>query len=338
MREEASLKEWGSLYEAATKLKEKQPWEKFWDMDLIGIQEGEKEDTVFFSILGRGDSCYGIVAYEGYSGLNDFMMLATADTLNLSTEYTMFSQDNLTCYWGNREELTAKQRETIKQLGYKYRGKNQWLYFLSYAAGYFPYNLDRPQVLRMTEYFAKLLEALEYYESSQMTVNFSAANMFLYKKDQETGQWKGSEAPLPFTSYRYEKLTVTNQELEKELNSASKNEIILEADMQYLGASVQDKKYDRPGNPCICIVGEAGSGLIMSAELTEPEEDPGIKLAQVLASMILTHGAPREVHVTNVITAAVLEDICAMSNTELKVVSSLESIDESIISRFRGGF
>ena len=41
MREEASLKEWGSLYEAATKLKEKQPWEKFWDMDLIGIQEGE---------------------------------------------------------------------------------------------------------------------------------------------------------------------------------------------------------------------------------------------------------------------------------------------------------
>ena len=59
MREEASLKEWGSLYEAATKLKEKQPWEKFWDMDLIGIQEGEKED--------RGDSCYGIVAYEGYS-------------------------------------------------------------------------------------------------------------------------------------------------------------------------------------------------------------------------------------------------------------------------------
>ena len=40
-------------------------------------------------------------------------MLATADTLNLSTEYTMFSQDNLTCYWGNRQELTAKQRETI---------------------------------------------------------------------------------------------------------------------------------------------------------------------------------------------------------------------------------
>ena len=53
MRQDASMEEWGRLYEAATKLKEKKPWEKFWDMDLIGIQEGDKQDTVFITILGR---------------------------------------------------------------------------------------------------------------------------------------------------------------------------------------------------------------------------------------------------------------------------------------------
>ena len=68
MREEASLKEWGSLYEAATKLKEKQPWEKFWDMDLIGIQEGEKEDTVF-----------SVFWEEGTAVMGSWLMRATAD-------------------------------------------------------------------------------------------------------------------------------------------------------------------------------------------------------------------------------------------------------------------
>ena len=54
MRKEASIQEWKDLYQAATKIKELKPWEHFWDMDLIGIQEGNEEDTVFFSVLGRG--------------------------------------------------------------------------------------------------------------------------------------------------------------------------------------------------------------------------------------------------------------------------------------------
>lgn len=75
MRKEASTEQWKELYEIATKLKEDKPWEEFWDMDLIGVRRGSEEDTVFYSILGRGGGCYGIVVYEGYEGLNKFLML-----------------------------------------------------------------------------------------------------------------------------------------------------------------------------------------------------------------------------------------------------------------------
>ena len=47
MRQEASLEQWKVLYEAATRIKELKPWEKFWDMDLIGICNVDEEDTVF---------------------------------------------------------------------------------------------------------------------------------------------------------------------------------------------------------------------------------------------------------------------------------------------------
>ena len=63
------------MYEVATRIKELKPWEKLWDMDLIAVRSGAKEDTVFYSILGRGGDCYGIAVYEGYEGLNSFLML-----------------------------------------------------------------------------------------------------------------------------------------------------------------------------------------------------------------------------------------------------------------------
>ncbi len=99
MRKEATLEQWKLLYAAATRIKALKPWEKFWDLDLIGIRYGAEEDTVFFSILGRGGDCYGISVYEGYKGLNSFLMLTMQESMNLSVEYAMHNQSALTCYW-----------------------------------------------------------------------------------------------------------------------------------------------------------------------------------------------------------------------------------------------
>ncbi len=337
MREEASIAQWGQLYEAATKLKEKKPWERFWDMDIIGIQEGGEEDTVFISILGRGGSCYGIAVYEGYERFNDYLLLATADTLKLSSEYAMFSQNNLTCYWGDRGELTGKQREIIRELGYKYRGKNQWLYFVSYMAGYFPCSLDQDEVLRMTKHLGRLLEALEWYENCQMSVRFQDANMFLYRRDEKTGQWEGVEEPLPFTSHQYEELVIDSEELKEELRNAPRTSAVLEMNMDYLGAAVTDKKYERPGNPWVCAAGDGDSGLIVDMALTEPGEDGGVRLAQMAASYILSHGAPKEIYVNNVLAGAVLAEICRISGVSLMMAEELPVIREFMAAGL-GGF
>ena len=66
MRQEAALTEWKELYEAATRIKELEPWKDLWDMDLIALRFGDDEEPVFISVLGRGNNCYGVAAYEGY--------------------------------------------------------------------------------------------------------------------------------------------------------------------------------------------------------------------------------------------------------------------------------
>lgn len=337
MRVEANLEQWKALYEAATRIKELKPWEIFWDMDLIGISNADKEEPVFYSILGRGGECYGIAVYEGFEGLNSFLMLTMQQSMNLSSEYAMFNQKNLTCYWGNREELTDKQRKIIKELGYTYRGKNQWLYFLSFAPGYYPYNMDKEEVLRMSEYMQNLEMALKCYEEERVQVDFEHGNMFQIMLDEDKEILSYGAMPLPFTAFQFGNLLITDEKLLSDLAKVPKCNAILEADVSVLGASLTDKKYDRPANPALSLLGDANSGAIIKFEMLEPDDDAIVMLAEIPIGFIFQFGAPKEVRVTNVIVEAGLEQICNVCGIKLRRVKRLQGLDEFKYSlgRFR---
>ena len=325
---EATLEAWGRLYEITEKIGKRKPWELFWDLDLIGIQEGDPEDTVFFSILGRGGSCYGISMYTGYEGLNDFMMLNMQESLNISVEYAMFSQNCLTCYWGDRAELSAKQRGIIKDLGRRYRGKNQWLYFMSYSEGYFPYNFNGEEVERMTKYLLLLDQALEDWACNNRTADFENGHMFLYAYNEKEKLWEGRDEALPFTCFSFGNLRIEDEELLEELENAEKNDMILEADIPYFGAEIREGAGQRPQNPRICLIADARSGMIMRADMIDPEEDAGVYLAETIAGFITAFGAPKEIRVTNVIVASFLEDICSAAGIRLRRVKRLPEMDD----------
>lgn len=337
MRKEALLEQWKQLYEVATRIKELKPWEKLWDMDLIAVRSGAKEDTVFYSILGRGGDCYGIAVYEGYEGLNSFLMLPMQQSMNLKQEYVMFNQKNLTCYWGNREELTGKQRKLIKDLGYSYRGKNQWLYFLSFEPGYYPYNMDESEVLRMSTYLQDLELALRYYNETDIKVDFEHGNMFLFSFGKDKKTWNFGEAPLPFTSFQFGNLLITDEELLSDLAKAPKCDAVLEADVSVLGVSVADKKYERPGNPALSLMGDANTGTIIKFEMLKPDDDPIVMLAEILIGFIFQFGSPKEIRVSNIIVETGLEQICDVCKIKLRRVKRLRGLDEFMLGMQRFG-
>lgn len=328
MRKEATIGQWKELYASATRLKEMKPWETFWDLDIIAVQNGEEEDTVFYSILGHGGECYGISVYEGYEAFNTFMMLTMQDQLNLPTGYAMFSQKNLTCYWGSREELKEKQRNVIKELGYKYRGKNQWLYFLSFEPGYRPYNLDQDEVLRMTEHFQDLELALKCYEDMKEPVDFEGGEMFLLAFEKGKKKWKAGAAPLPFTGFQFGNLIITDDELLAELEDSKRYDVTLEMDVVIPGFSVNDKKYKKPANPAVCMIADAQSGMMLRCEIQDPEEDAVAALAEELVGFILNVGIPKEIRVSNILVEAGLEQICDVCGIKLRRVKRLQAMEE----------
>lgn len=255
--------------------------------------------------------------------------------MNLSVEYVMFNQDNLICYWGNRAELSARQRDIIKELGYKYRGKNNWLYFLSNEPGYYPYNLNQDEVVRMNSYLEDLERAFVYYEEADVHVDFEKGNMFsfVYSADRKT--WQLGEEPLPFTSYNYGNLMITDGELLGELGKAPGGTFTLEADVRPMGAAVSDQEYDKPANPAMSIQTDAKTGMIIACDMNRPDEDPMMGLAEAVIGFIFKAGVPKEVRVSNIIVEAASEQICETCKIKLRRVKQLKGIDEFCMSMSR---
>lgn len=326
-RKEASIEEWRELYSYATKLREMEPWNDFWDVELVSLQFSKDEEPVFISILGRGGNCFGISCYQGLAGLNDFIMLTQQDGLGLTPEYVMFSQNNLTCYWGNRDELSTQQYDIIKQLGYKYRGNNNWLYFHSFKAGYYPYNLDKEEVLQLTKYFEKLIEAIKYYRNNSIAVDFEHKEAYSFYFDEAENEWLGKAMKLPITDYSFSGLKLTDRQLIKKLASAKKSNNVLEVDLVYLGVTVNDKKYERPANPHMYLVADHKKGIMLKFQMTQPDEDAGVALAGDIIGYIFDYGAPRKIIVRSRIVGSIIDDICEICKIQIEMHRNLEVTD-----------
>lgn len=325
MRKEATMNEWKKLYEVATEIKALEPWKYFWDMDIIHLID----EDAYISILGRNGDAYGISVYEGQMGLNDFKILASQYELNISPQFAMYLQNNLTCYWGDREELSAKQRNIIKELGYKYRGRNQWLYFMSYKIDYIPYNFDHDEVLKMTKYLSALLAVLKMYIEQKPDVKFEQKNMLCFSsKANKLSFEKYFPKDIGFATIDMTKDT----ELISALKNIPKKLNTVEIDILPLHIRIDNKEYDRPANPTMCMVADAKSGMILASELSQPDTGAFINLANTFIKLIFTHGQPKKICVCNTFTASMLDDICRILNIKFELKQSLPAIDEAFDS------
>ncbi len=324
--QETSLELWGKLYETATRIKERKPWVEFWEMDLIGIQKEEGKKPVFFNIIGHEAKEYSIVAYEGYEGLNDFFLLLDKDKLNLTSEYVLFSQTCLAAYWGSREEMSEEQRQLIKNLGYKYYGKDQWLYFMAHSKGHFPGMLDDEEAARMTNYLSLLEKALEFWDNDPVSVDFEHGNIYLYFYDQTKKQWVGKEQTLPFNEYQISYLELTDEKLMDELKNARRGNYCLEAELSFSHMLDKEKPRSRSINRKMCLIADTESKRMLKADLMEQEAQAEEWLIQYIVDFILGQGAPKEIRVSNGIVAAILEQVCHLAGIAITRTEQLPVI------------
>lgn len=62
--------------------------------------------------------------------------------------------------------------------------------------------------------------------------------------------------------------------------------------------------------------------MMLKAEMVGPDEDAMVVLAETVVGFILTHGAPKEIRVSNVIIEAILDQVCQVAGIRLRRVKN----------------
>ena len=330
MRKEASLEQWKELYELGIELKGLEPWKDFWDMDLIVICPKGRKEPFFCSVMGKGGSCYGISVYSGYEGLKDFEMLTATEITGISSEYAMFEQNNLTCYLGDRDEVPPQQKKVIKELGLSFRGRGQWMYFLSFKRRYMPYTPDEDEVEELIRVYRGLAAAVREYRENDIPVDYESGECFWYIYHEKEQCWKSEIHGLPDDAgTEYPIVELEDEILKKKLQKRPLIDGELQLDFIYLNGGVKESGYDRPINPLLFMAVDGDSGMVITVDMMGPEDDEIDISLNFLVQFIEQYGRIKTVKARNAWIFSALEDLCEYCGINL-VSENMPELEEAV--------
>lgn len=318
----ATLEQWRELYNVAEKIKSFKVWEYICEFEVIALKKKDKE-PIFYSILGEDKKEYGVDVYEGYSDFKTFLIDYYQEGLNISKNYVKSLKSNLSCRWGNIEELSKEQIDTIKKLGFRYKGRKKWLHFMSFEQGYIPDNLDEDEVVRMTKYLKDLVIILEKFIGKFMSnVDIDFNELFCVEYIEEKEEWKLYNEKIPLEFYESSNQKVEYKNKLNELKKNPKIELILDVDIVPLKMVVNDKKYKKAIIPCMYGIVDLKSGNLISNKISKPGENVEELLAKEVIRFVDEIGIPRGIRTSNIIISSKLSYICDELDIELKLKRS----------------
>lgn len=331
MRTEAKLTEWKDLYEIAIKIKSLKPWERLYSMDLITIIDKDKEECIC-SIMGKNGEFYGVGVYVGEDSIKDFYEMSFNE--GMPPHQLIRYQNNIMCNYGNRDELTTKELEIIKDLGLKFRGKDNWIYFRTFEKGYVPYMPNREEVLKMTKILNDLYDALNKLDNG-LKVDFENEKTLMHRFDSKNNKWISSEEDLIIPDMDYDVPVLQDDLLIKKLKKQKQDNTILELDIAYLNSIVNDKEYEKPINTKILILVEAESGLVLGQQLLKPNYQEVNFVYDIIINYVIQAGRPNQIVVRDSYMASLIMDLCERINIEIIISSKLHGIDEVMESFYQ---
>ena len=136
--------QWRKLYEAAIAIKDLGPWEWMLESDVFGFRAPVADRLDFISIMGMRGEHLSVAVYLGDRAVVDFFRLETSDEPPAVAD--MLEIPHLQASFEDRDLLEREDRAIIRQLGFKFRGRQAWPMFRSYRPGFFPWFVESDEV------------------------------------------------------------------------------------------------------------------------------------------------------------------------------------------------
>lgn len=266
-----SLDEWRRLYQAAIAFRQLAPWEWMTETDVFGVQNPESGQIGYGSIMGMLGEHLALAVYLGSEGLEGFWRLEEDRDLEPSF---VLEVPQLQASWGDRRELRWEDREVIKALGLKFRGRGAWPLFRSYAPGYFPWFVTPEEARFLTLVLEQGLEVARRVKENRALLAPLHKGIYLVRTPEKRGEtlvWKDERVkPPPPQPRPLPSPTITETDLAA-LRRLPRQKITVQADLFLMPSPIKEKEDPRPYFPYNLMTVEARSGFILGTDLLAPK-------------------------------------------------------------------
>ena len=317
------------LYDAAMDFKEARPWKWLYGADLIGVENPKDGEIGYCSVMGRSGVHFALGVFLGTPGLASFNLLMS-DAEMMPDYEAMRLQDAIMCSFEDREQLSAEDRQEIRELGLRFRGGNAWPQFRRFEPGFYPWYVNQEECVFLTHALRQTLFVASQYRQRELDLAIDEGKIPLRYSETRDGQlvWQSRGFLLSIPVLEYEPVEFSNDLLVRQLRATKgKSNSIFEAEVCYLPARIQEKKGERPYFSRAFILADRKSGRIVDHSIYQGREDDAQEVLDGMSRLFLSQGIPRKIRVRSERMVAILEDFCQKTGVKLRVVPRLEKIE-----------
>jgi len=324
-----SLEQWKRLYELMGKIRELAPWEYMYEHNIFGVQFPEKGNLGFVSVMGNLGEHFAVAVYMGKKGFEGFLNMQRMG-YRLAPDIVL-QVPQLQASFEDREMITPEDRKIIKQLGLKFRGEKAWPQFRSYRPGCFPWYLEKEEAQLLIHGLEQLMDVSPCFKKDPGTLQPPEPDRKYLVRVYGNGKWVDRPQKIRFPADPPLRLRM-NMDALNYLKSMSKQNSIVEVDIQMMEEAVRDKKFDRPYFPFMLMIAENQSRMILGVDLLSPlpsleemwEHIPE-KVTETLANYLL----PKEIRTKNPIIALLLSPLEKDVGVKVNLVLRLPAVEQA---------
>ena len=321
--------EWNSLYQAAVDFKRSACWEWMYEDDIFGVVDPETRETAYCCIMGNGGEHFAVAGYLGTEGLSGILGLLSGE-IDAESSESMFIQKCLMCSFEDRSLLSAEDLKNIKEMGLKFRGRNEWPLFRYHEPGFVPWFISAIQCRFLTHILRQALEVALCCRSGKEILDHETPFTFLIRVCRKSGEWEDKYITAEPDEPEFVSFHIQDEIRLKKLKTFKpKQNLILEADTFYVPTPVRENA--RPYFPKVGVLLDHHSGLVVSFKMMKDIQEEGYKCVDRFVDFS-EQNMPTKLLVARVETYYLYLDVCKQLGLPIEMVEQLEYAEE-----FRNG-
>lgn len=319
----SELENWKKLYELMIEIKKLAPWEQFDSDDLIELRLKDSDSAVLISVMGNLGECYGIAVYP--TPIGQISLLDKLDGADFSgifmidpLSYAPAREEALIGYFGDRKEIDKETYALIKELGLKFRGKNNWIFFKSFHRGQLPRLLNAEEVELLISCYEALLESLQHLDC----LDFDESPVIAYVEEASGYRFGQGEinvqVSLSNPYFFKDELAIQRLKKAKKLSN--------DMEMTYFYLPVLGEE---DGHLAVMfLVVDRFSEMILEAKPLDSDGEVGPEARDFLIQFITEYGRPNEIHIRVNDLGQEIGHFCELLDIPIYATPQFTAIDE----------